>query len=76
MAREIADEEMHRAPHARVVLGPAPSSRSATEVANGVYIDRWGRGPTWGHERTCSSSRALRGSAGPVQRLFVLAADP
>jgi len=62
--------------HAHLFLGPRPSSRSAAEVAPGVRLDKWGRGPTWGHGRSCSGLRSLRASAGPVQSLFVVAADP
>lgn len=33
--------------HAYLFLGSRPSSRSAAEVAPGVRLDKWGRGPTW-----------------------------
>lgn len=62
--------------HAHLALGPGPSSRSAAGVATCVHLNKWGRGPTSGDGRSCRGLRALRASAGPVQNLFVVAADP
>ena len=59
---------------------PGPRARTVQqvggEVTTCVHLNKWGRGPTSGHERSCRGLRALRASACPVQSLFVVAADP